>query len=90
MNRNKAIRFVNRCMEKAADVQLRVIVMVAYHITNNSIKCKCAQQVHKNIFKEDKRMEREEMIKKITEKLETAPDADVENVYWLLEMEFES
>lgn len=33
---------------------------------------------------------REEMIASINEKLECAPDADVENVYWLLEMEFES
>lgn len=35
-------------------------------------------------------MDRAEMIAKINERLETAPDADVENVYWLLEMEFES
>ena len=34
-------------------------------------------------------MSREEMIERITDRLETAPVADVENVYWLLEMEFE-
>jgi hypothetical protein len=32
---------------------------------------------------------RENMIQRITERLEEAPDADVENVYWLLEMELE-
>ena len=35
-------------------------------------------------------MERAEMIAKINERLETASDADAEEVYWLLEMEFES
>lgn len=30
------------------------------------------------------------MIERINERLESAPDADVENVYWLLETEFES
>lgn len=35
-------------------------------------------------------MNRVEMIAKINERLETASDADVEEVYWLLEMEFES
>lgn len=34
-------------------------------------------------------MSREEMIERINERLDTAPDADVENVYWLLEMELE-
>lgn len=34
-------------------------------------------------------MSREEMIARINDRLETAPDADVENVYWLLEMEME-
>jgi len=29
------------------------------------------------------------MIERINERLDTAPDADVENVYWLLEMELE-
>lgn len=29
------------------------------------------------------------MIESITEKLKTATDADVADVYWLLEMEFE-
>lgn len=34
-------------------------------------------------------MNRQEMIERINERLDTAPDADVENVYWLLEMELE-
>lgn len=35
-------------------------------------------------------MDREEMIEYIKEKLETACTADVENVYWMIEMEFAS
>lgn len=35
-------------------------------------------------------MERTEMLARINERLEEASDADVENVYWLLEMELES
>ena len=35
-------------------------------------------------------MYREEMIEHIKERLESASDADIENVYWLIEMEFES
>ena len=34
-------------------------------------------------------MGREEMIERITERLQTAADSDIEDVYWLLEMEFE-
>lgn len=33
VDRDKIIRFVNRCMDKAKDTQLRVIALVAYHIT---------------------------------------------------------
>lgn len=35
-------------------------------------------------------MSREDMIERINDRPETAADADVENVYWLLEMELES
>lgn len=33
---------------------------------------------------------RTDMIDYIKDKLDTASDADVENVYWLIEMEFET
>lgn len=33
INREKVIKFVNRCLEKADDPKLRVIAMVCYHIT---------------------------------------------------------
>ena len=43
--------------------------------------------MNKNIFREDKSMERSEMIAQINEKLETATDTEVENVFWMLELE---
>lgn len=33
MNRDKTQQFVKRCMDKATDAQLRVIALVAYHVT---------------------------------------------------------
>lgn len=33
MNRDKAKQYVNRCMDKASDAQLRVIALVAHHVT---------------------------------------------------------
>lgn len=33
MNREKLKAFVIRCMDKASDAQLRVISLVAYHVT---------------------------------------------------------
>ena len=33
MNREKMKQFVQRCMEKATDAELRTICMVAHHIT---------------------------------------------------------
>jgi hypothetical protein len=33
MDREKVIRFIKRCMDKANDSQLRVIALVSYHIT---------------------------------------------------------
>ena len=33
MNRDKVKQLVIRCMDKATDAQLRVISMVAYHVT---------------------------------------------------------
>lgn len=35
-------------------------------------------------------MSREEMVEYIKNRLETACTADIENVYWLIEMEFAS
>ena len=32
MNREKTIRFINRCLERTSDTKLRLIAMVAYHI----------------------------------------------------------
>lgn len=33
MDREKAKRFVGRCMDKMSDPQLRLIALVSYHIT---------------------------------------------------------
>lgn len=33
VDREKMIRFVNKCMEKATNTQLRLLSMVAYHVT---------------------------------------------------------
>lgn len=33
MDRDKAKRFLNRCLDKATDAEIRAICMAAYHIT---------------------------------------------------------
>lgn len=33
MNRDKAVQFVKRCLDKSSDAELRAICMAAYHIT---------------------------------------------------------
>ena len=36
MNREKMKQFVNRCVDKATDAELRVICMTSYHITKRN------------------------------------------------------
>ena len=33
MDREKARRFINRCLDQATDAELRAMCMAAYHIT---------------------------------------------------------